>query len=253
MLILSILFILFLYILTSITLSIWSIIGRFPTVQIEVYFIIRNISLIIGFILIIEVFITFFVKKTNQSLGSVDNASGTAILLELAKLIKNNPLERTDVIFLWCGAEEMGLWGTKQYLSKHLEELDYDYDLNKSYNINIDMVGTYVSIIDETGLVKKKKLNPNVNDVLTASATHLKTPLKKTSMVFGTSSDHLVFQSYAKKAEKPDFQVACFLSKDDSKYIHSKKDIYELCSATNLNACIDICFNAIKSLDLRVD
>ena len=39
----------------------------------------------------------------------------------------------------------------------------------------------------------------------------------------------------------------------DSKYIHSKKDIPEFCSAENLNGCIEICYNAIKSLDLRVE
>jgi len=254
MLMLSALFILFLYLLINLALSIWSIIALFSIVQIDIsYVIMRNLSLIIGSILLIEDFVTFFIKNTNHSVGSIDNASGTAILLELAKLVKKNPLVKTDVIFLWCGAEEMGHWGSKQYLSKHLEELDYDYDLNKSYNINIDMVGTYVSIVDETGLIKKKKLNKNVNDVLKASAIQLKIPLKKASIAFGTGSDHLVFRSFTKKAEKPDFQVSCFLSKDNSKYIHSKKDLPELCSATNLNACIDICFNTIKSLDLRVD
>ena len=250
----SILFMFLSYLLINLALSIWSIIALFPIVQIDISFVIvRNISLIIGSILLIEDFITFFIKKTNQSVGSIDNASGIAILIELAKLVKINPLEKTDVIFLWCGAEEMGLWGSKQYLSSHFEELDYDYDLNKSYNINIDMVGTYVGIVDETGLIKKKKLNKNLNDVLEASATHLNVPFKKASMAFGSGSDHLVFQSFAKKAEKPDFQVSCFLSKDDSKYIHSKKDLDKYCSGTNLNACIEICFNAIKSLDLRVD
>ncbi|MFW9873299.1 MAG: M28 family metallopeptidase [Candidatus Thorarchaeota archaeon] len=117
------------------------------------------ISLIIGIILLSEIFVTFFTEKTNKSIGSLDNASGVAILLELVKLIKKNPLERSYVIFLWCGAEEMGLWGSKQYLSKYFEELDNNYDLNKSYNINIDMVGTYIGLIDEIGLLEKKKMN----------------------------------------------------------------------------------------------
>jgi len=69
----------------------------------------------------------------------------------------------------------------------------------------------------------------------------------------GSGSDHLVFQAFIKKAEKKGFQVTYFLSNKDSKYIHSKKDIHELCSAENLNGCIEICYNAIKSLDLRVE
>ncbi len=240
--------------LINLILSIWSIIVLFTTIQIEIIYIwIRTISLIIGLILLIEIFLTFFMKTTNESVGSIDNASGTAILLELAKLIKKNPLEKTDVIFLWCGAEEMGLWGSKQYCSKHFEELDNDYDLNKSYNINIDMVGSYIGLVDETGLLKKKKLNENLNDVLKASDTQHKIPSEKSKLAFGSGSDHLVFRIFTKKADKKGFQVTCFLSKEDSKYIHSKKDIPELCSAENLNGCLDICYNAIKSLDLRVE
>jgi Zn-dependent M28 family amino/carboxypeptidase len=201
----------------------------------------------------IELFITFFNKKTNNSIGSIDNASGVAILLELAKLVKKNPLQKTDVFFLWVGAEEMGLWGSKQYCSKHFEELDNDYDLNKSYNINIDMVGTYIGLIDETGLIKKKKLNENLNEVLKASDPQQKIPSEKAKMAFGSGSDHLVLRAFAKKAEKKGFQITCFLSNKDSKYIHSKKDIPDLCSSENLNGCIDICYNAIKSLDLRVE
>ncbi|MFX1346093.1 MAG: M28 family metallopeptidase [Promethearchaeota archaeon] len=239
--------------LINIILSIWSILALFTAIQIDyIYIFIRNMALIIGIILLLEIFIFLFMKQTNESLGSVDNASGVAILIELAKLLKKDPLNKIDVIFLWCGAEEMGLWGSKQYCFKHFEELDNNYDLNKSYNINIDMVGTYVSLIDEVGLFKKKKMNENLNDVLKASDIQHKIPPKKVKLALGTGSDHLVFKVYTKKAEKKGFQVTCFSSKNDSKYIHSKHDIPKLCSVENLNGCIDICYNAIKSLDLRV-
>lgn len=254
LLLLSAVFLLLSYLLINLILAIWSTITLFTAIQIEIIYLwIRNVSLIIGSILLIEIFITFFMKRTNESIGSVDNASGVAILLELAKLIQKKPLEKTDVIFLWCGAEEMGIWGSKQYCSKHFEELDTDYDLNKSYNINIDMVGTYIGLIDETGLIKKKKINDNLNSILKASDTQHKIPTEKSKLSLGSGSDHLAFRAFTKKAEKKGFQVTCFISIKDAKYIHSKKDIPELCSAENLNGCIDICYNAIKSLDLRVE
>ncbi|MFX0002070.1 MAG: M28 family metallopeptidase [Candidatus Hodarchaeota archaeon] len=253
-LLLSAVFLLLSYILLNLVLSIWSIIVLFTTLQIEViYLMIRTISLTIGGILLTEIFLTFFMKTSNESVGSVDNASGVAILLELAKLIKNNPLEKIDVIFLWCGAEEMGLWGSKQYVSKHFEEFDRDYDLNKSYNINIDMVGTYIGLVDETGLIKKKKINKNLNDVLKASDKQNLIPSEKSKLSFGSGSDHLVFRAFTQKKEKKGFQVTCFLSKKDTKYIHSRKDTLDLCSNENLNGCIDICYNATKTLDLRVE
>ncbi len=254
LLLLSAVFLLLSYLLINLILAIWSIITLFTAIQIDIIYLwIRNISLIIGSILLIEIFITFFMKTTNESTGSVDNASGVAILLELAKLIQKKPLEKTDVLFLWCGAEEMGLWGSKQYCSKHFEELDTDYDLNKSYNINVDMVGTYIGLVNETGLFKKKKISDNLNDILRASDIQHKIPSGKSKLSLGSGSDHLVFRAFTKKAEKKGFQVTCFLSKKDAKYIHSNKDIPELCSTENLNGCIDICYNAIKSLDLRVE
>ncbi|MFX1364190.1 MAG: M28 family metallopeptidase [Promethearchaeota archaeon] len=253
-LLLSAVFLLLSYIIINLTLSIWSIIILSNIIQIEfIYLGIRMISLIIGIILLVEILISFFMKSTNISVGAIDNASGIAILIELAKLIKKNPLEKIDVVFLWCGAEEMGLCGSKSYCSNHFEELDYDYNLNKSFNINIDMVGTYIGLIDETGLFKKKKLNKNLNYVLKASDTHKRIPSEKSKLSFGTGSSHLVFKTITKKEDKKGFQVTCFLSKKDSKYIHSKKDIPELCSAENLNGCIDICYNAIRSLDSRVE
>ncbi len=70
--------------------------------------------------------LTFFltIKYTNKSMGSIDNASGMAILIELSKKFHNNPLNNSDLIFLWTGAEEMGLFGSKIHL---LAQSRYDF------------------------------------------------------------------------------------------------------------------------------
>ncbi|MFX0029842.1 MAG: M28 family metallopeptidase [Candidatus Hermodarchaeota archaeon] len=242
------------FILTFI-ISIWSLFSIFSITQNNrIYFFIRNSLNIIGFILIVLALVILGNKKSDKSIGSIDNASGIAVLLELAKLVKNEPLEKTDVIFIWLGAEERGLWGSKHYCKKHYEELNNDYDMNKSYNINIDMVGAYIGLLDKLGLFKKKDLNRNLNNVLEASATQQKITIKQEWVKFGAgSSDHVILRAYAKKYENKEFQVAFFSSDSDIKYIHSKRDTPDKCSAKNLNNCIEICYNAIKSLDLRVE
>lgn len=64
--------------------------------------------------------------------GAVDNASGTAGLIELARAFKKNPPERT-VIFLSVTAEEQGLWGSAYYAQNPV------FPLNKTLaNINTD-------------------------------------------------------------------------------------------------------------------
>ncbi|MFX1281327.1 MAG: M28 family metallopeptidase [Promethearchaeota archaeon] len=243
------------FIILTFIISIWSLLVLFSNSQLnDTYCLIRNIILIIGTIELILILVSLGNNKSDKSIGSIDNASGVAVLLELAKLVKKEPLQKTDVIFLWCGAEERGLWGSKQFCKTHYEELINDYDMDKSYNINIDMIGAYVGLLDKIGLFKKRNLNKNLNSVLEASATQQKMTLKKEWNKIGAgSSDHLSFRAYSKKHENKEFQVTSFSSDDDVKFIHSKRDTPDKCSAEKLNDCIEICYNAIKSLDLRVE
>lgn len=68
--------------------------------------------------------------------GADDNASGTAALIELARLLKNSKDKKTNFLFLAFSAEELGLNGSKYFADNPT------IDLGKvSYMINMDMVG----------------------------------------------------------------------------------------------------------------
>ena len=68
--------------------------------------------------------------------GADDNASGTAALIELAKLIKGSKLKGNNYLFIAFSGEEMGLFGSK-YFTEHPT-----IDIAKvDYMINMDMVG----------------------------------------------------------------------------------------------------------------
>jgi Zn-dependent M28 family amino/carboxypeptidase len=70
--------------------------------------------------------------------GALDNATGTAGLLELAKGFINGPRPRRSVLFLAVTAEEQGLLGSKYYAANPL------YPLNRTLaNINMDMLNWY--------------------------------------------------------------------------------------------------------------
>ncbi len=71
--------------------------------------------------------------------GAVDNASGVAGLLEIAKAFKNQPTqpERT-IVFLAVTAEEQGLWGSAYYAENPV------FPKEKTVaNINMDMLNSY--------------------------------------------------------------------------------------------------------------
>ena len=68
--------------------------------------------------------------------GADDNASGTAALLALSKILKKSGSKKFNYLFLAFSGEELGLYGSKYY-TEHPA-----MDLNKtSYMINMDMVG----------------------------------------------------------------------------------------------------------------
>jgi aminopeptidase YwaD len=68
--------------------------------------------------------------------GADDNASGTAALIELSKLIKKSKLKNNNYLFIAFSGEELGLFGSK-YFTEH-PTIDFT---NANYMINMDMVG----------------------------------------------------------------------------------------------------------------
>lgn len=55
--------------------------------------------------------------------GASDNAGGSATIMELFRHFAKNPPQKT-LRFVWFGAEEVGLFGSKAYVKAHAEELD---------------------------------------------------------------------------------------------------------------------------------
>ncbi|NVM17780.1 MAG: M28 family peptidase [Candidatus Lokiarchaeota archaeon] len=189
-----------------------------------------------------------FLFTSNKSTGSIDNASGVSILIELAKNVKENPLNNYDVLFLWSGAEEWGLKGSKKFVDKYAKNYNIIYDLSKSININIDMVGSYIGLLDKSGLLFKKALNENLNQLIEASAEELNISITLYDKLIKPKSDYISFKKLARKKNKS-FQTALFHSDKDSIYIHSKKDTPDRCSNILLDDCLKICYNTIKNLD----
>ncbi len=57
------------------------------------------------------------------STGVYDNGAGSVILLELARWYAAHPPRRT-LQFIWCGAEEVGLEGSKAFVRDHAETVN---------------------------------------------------------------------------------------------------------------------------------
>jgi len=96
--------------------------------------------------------------------GADDNASGTAALMELARIIKSEKIKKNNYLFIAFSGEEMGLFGSK-YFTEH-PTIDL---ATVNYMINMDMVGrlndsTHVLTVGGYGT------SPAWGEVITAKA-----------------------------------------------------------------------------------
>lgn len=69
--------------------------------------------------------------------GADDNASGTAALLELARMLKTKAPANNNYLFIHFSGEELGLLGSKYWLENPTIKI------TPNYMINMDMVGRY--------------------------------------------------------------------------------------------------------------
>lgn len=119
--------------------------------------------------------------------GASDNASGTAVALELARVLKSYPIEK-ELRFVFVGAEEIGLVGSEHYVSQLSNE-----EIQRSIaNFNMDMVGTswenataiYMNTVDGKANI--------VTDTAQATAKRIGTPSELVLYQRG-ASDHVSF------------------------------------------------------------
>ena len=82
-----------------------------------------------------------------QGPGAYDNMAGAAIIMEICRYFKEHTPGRT-LEFIWFGAEEKGLLGSRNYVQDHEGELK-----NHRFNMNVDLAGQLVggNVIGVTG------------------------------------------------------------------------------------------------------
>ncbi len=93
--------------------------------------------------------------------GANDNASGVAMMLNLAKYFSKNP-QKYSLLFIAFSGEETGLIGSQYYVQNPIIPLE-----NMSFLINIDLMGNGAEgVMAVNGTVYKKQLEwlKNIND-----------------------------------------------------------------------------------------
>ena len=162
--------------------------------------------------------------------GALDNASGCAQVLEIARLLKGMARPKRSMLFLFVTAEEQGLLGSQYYADFPL------YPLNKTVaNINIDGINQWGRTKD---LVVVGLGASDLDDYARAAATEqgrTLTPDAEPEKGFYYRSDHFNFAKKGVPAFDPDSGTD-FIGKPAA-YGKQKRDEY---TSTDYHAPSDV-------------
>ena len=130
------------------------------------------------------------VQNKSDSPGADDNGSGTALVLELAHRFQAEPPKNITLFFAWWGAEEYGLFGSRQFVRRYHDLLDKD----RFYVINADCVGVgdLLAVHSGQGTLSRRHTDPGTLDRIDRVAAELGVKTIRTweSIISGGSSDH---------------------------------------------------------------
>lgn len=112
--------------------------------------------------------------------GADDNASGTAGLLELARMFSQGPKPKRSVVFVAFSAEELGLLGSEAF-SKQIDISSV------SLMLNLDMIGRNS---DKSLMIIGDGFSTEMESRLTPIAKELELPLEFARSAYFGASDH---------------------------------------------------------------
>lgn len=110
--------------------------------------------------------------------GAYDNMAGAAIIMEVCRYLKDHQPRRT-VEFVWFGAEEKGLLGSRYYIKLHEQELE-----KHRFNMNVDLAGQLVG-----GNVIGVTADPSVCSMLTYLAAETGIGMTTKNQIWGSDSN----------------------------------------------------------------
>ncbi len=149
--------------------------------------------------------------RSNESHGVIDDGTGVAILLELAKFLKENPQADTKFIFGFFGSEEVG-WVGSSY-----DYIQRDIDNSKMRVITVDMIGEKkpLAYIKKISLLRNAHMEPIFNEEIVTIADALGIEIVGKNFLY-PGSDFASYMLYG------GCQTNWLLNM--SRYIHSKDD-----------------------------
>lgn len=161
-----------------------------------------------------------------QGPGAYDNMAGAAIIMEICRYFKEHQPRRT-LEFIWFGAEEKGLLGSRDYIKVHEKELGAH-----RFNMNVDLAGQLVggTVIGVTG-------DSSICSMLTYLARETGIGMTTKNQIWGSDSNTFAWKG-----------IPAMTLNRDGFGMHTHYDTVELLSAWSLERSAQLLCHIAESL-----
>lgn len=155
--------------------------------------------------------------------GALDNASGSAFVLELIDYISSLGKPSRDIVFAFFNAEEFGCLGSNNFLTTHKDSLTdskvYNFDMIGSYN------GIPLCVLGGSKDTKDTDLICELSQILESKKEYF-------NYLFDDSSDHMFFR-------KNNIEAVTLIDNDLSR-IHTPNDTVEFIDEKAINRAFGV-------------
>ncbi len=185
-----------------------------------------------------------FLNTHNNSPGALDDASGMAVVFELSRYLKENPLDNFNTWFCQFSAEELGTMGSRVFVNNH----EGEFVKGRVFQINLDMIScsceqkNQVEYLKSYGVLPRKKIAPLLSKYLDTAAKEENVNIKGFHLSTGAHTDSVPFHLRG-------FDSIDIVTRAGSKYSHNKIDTPDKVDPKILKETCMIIKNVLLSLD----
>jgi hypothetical protein len=172
--------------------------------------------------------------------GANDNLAAVAVLLELARVLRDDPVPGVRVLLVSTGSEESFMEGMRGFVARHAAALSPA----RTRFVVLECLGGPESIVLEgEGMLRMHDYTPAVRDWLAECGRRAGRPLRR-RLRSGFATDALV----ALKAGYPTGVLASIDAYKLAPHYHSQRDVAANLELGTVAAICEVCREAVRSL-----
>ncbi|TFG03999.1 MAG: M28 family peptidase [Promethearchaeota archaeon] len=160
-----------------------------------------------------------FLNTHNNSPGALDNASGMAIVFELSRFFRKNPLNNFNIWFCQFSAEELGTMGSRFFVDEHESEFvkgrifQFNFDIISCANHRLNQIEYFKSY----GIFPRKKIAPLLSKYIHLVADKENIKINGFHLSTGAHTDSVPFHLR-------DYDAIDITTRAGALYTHSEDD-----------------------------